>query len=48
MRTCGQMGIAVGYAGSLCKKYDTDPRGVYTDHIAELKNLIANTNPSDP
>lgn len=40
MNTTGQMGVAVGYAASLCKKYGTDPRGVYQSHIAELKNLI--------
>jgi len=40
MNTTGQMGVAVGYAASLCKKYGTDPRGVYQSHIGELKNLI--------
>jgi len=40
MRTCGQMGIAVGYASSLCKKYNTNPRAVCTDHIDKLKKLI--------
>jgi hypothetical protein len=40
MNTTGQMGVAVGYAASLCKKYNTDPRGVYKDHIAELQRLI--------
>lgn len=40
MKTTGQMGIATGYAASLCKKYNTDPRGVYKDHIAELRKLI--------
>ncbi len=44
MNTTGQMGVAVGYAASLCKKYSTDPRGVYQAHIAELKNLIYNDN----
>ena len=46
MNTCGQMGIATGYAASLCKKYDTNPRGVYTNHITELKELVANTTQS--
>jgi hypothetical protein len=41
MNTTGQMGVATGYAASLCKKYDTDPRGIYISHIDELKNLIA-------
>jgi len=40
MNTTGQMGVAVGYAASICKKYSTDPRGVYQSHIVELKNLI--------
>jgi hypothetical protein len=40
MNTTGQMGVAVGYAASLCKKYKTSPRGIYQNHIDELKNLI--------
>jgi hypothetical protein len=40
MNTTGQMGVAVGYAASLCKKYNTNPRGVYNSHIPELRNLI--------
>ena len=40
MNTTGQMGVAVGYAASLCKKYNTNPRGVYTGHIDELRKLI--------
>ena len=40
MNTTGQMGVAVGYAASLCKKYKTDPRGVYKNHIIELRKLI--------
>ena len=40
MNTTGQMGVATGYAASLCKKYNTNPRGVYQAHIAELKKLI--------
>ena len=40
MKTTGQMGIATGYAASLCKKYKTTPRGVYKNHIAELRHLI--------
>jgi hypothetical protein len=42
MNTTGQMGVAVGYAASLCKKYNTNPRGIYLHHIEELKNLIYN------
>ena len=41
MNTTGQMGVATGYAASLCKKYNTSPRGVYPTHIDELKKLIA-------
>lgn len=40
MHTTGQMGVAVGYAASLCRKYNTRPRGVYLNHIDELKKLI--------
>jgi len=40
MHTTGQMGVAVGYAAALCKKYNTNPRGIYIDHIAELRNMI--------
>jgi len=39
MRTCGMMGEVVGMAASLCKKHNTDPRGVYQYHLAELKEL---------
>jgi hypothetical protein len=40
MLTTGQMGIAVGYAASLCRKYDTTPRDVGKNHIGELRALI--------
>ncbi|UCE48000.1 MAG: FAD-dependent oxidoreductase, partial [Phycisphaerales bacterium] len=39
MRTCGMMGEVVGMAASLCKKHNTNPRGVYQHHLAELKEL---------
>jgi len=39
MRTCGMMGEVVGMAASLCKEHNTNPRGVYEDHLAELKLL---------
>jgi hypothetical protein len=39
MRTCGMMGELVGMAASLCKKYNTDPRGVYEEHLSKLKRL---------
>ncbi len=40
MHTTGQMGVAVGYAASLCKKHNTSPRGIYDNHIDELRELI--------
>lgn len=40
MNTCGQMGIAVGYAAVLCKKYSLDPREIAIQHIKELQALI--------
>ncbi len=43
MNTTGQMGVAVGYAASLCKKYNTNPRGIYEKHLDELKSLIFNS-----
>jgi hypothetical protein len=39
MRTCGMMGELIGMAASLCKKHNTDPRGVYQNHLAKLKQL---------
>ncbi len=41
MHTTGQMGVAVGYAAFLCKKYNTEPREIYLSHIKELQNLIS-------
>ena len=49
MRTCGMMGEVVGMAASLCKKHNTDPRGVYQRHLDELKGLaIRGIGKSDP
>jgi hypothetical protein len=42
MRTCGMMGELVGMAASLCKKYNTDPRGVFQDHLGGLKQIAKN------
>jgi hypothetical protein len=39
-RTTGMMGEVVGMAASLCKRHDTDPRGVYQLHLDELKQLM--------
>lgn len=42
MNTCGQMGVAVGYAASLCKAYGCLPRDIYRSaaKTAELQLLI--------
>lgn len=40
MNTTGQMGVAVGYAAALCSVYNTSPRGIYQNHIDELRSLI--------
>jgi len=40
MRTGGCMGEIVGMAASLCKKYDGDPRDVYTNYLDDLKKLM--------
>lgn len=43
MNTCGQMGIATGYAAALCKKYGLEPREIGSQHIEELQGLIGYT-----
>lgn len=40
MRTTGQMGAAVGFAASLCKKYKVNPRTIYQKYLTEYMNLI--------
>ena len=40
MRTTGQMGAAVGFAAALCKKYDVNPREIYTGYLDEYLALI--------
>jgi hypothetical protein len=40
MLTCGQMGIATGYAAALCKKHGAMPREVGKKHVTELRKLI--------
>ncbi|WP_111708294.1 FAD-dependent oxidoreductase [Lutibacter citreus] len=40
MLTTGQMGAAVGYAASICKKYKTTPRAVYQKHLNEYMKLV--------
>lgn len=39
MNTCGQMGVATGFAAGLCIKHGVDPRVVGKKHIAELREL---------
>ena len=41
MRTTGMMGELLGYAAYLARKYDTTPRGVYQDHLEELKYMLS-------
>jgi hypothetical protein len=40
MRTGGMMGEVVGMAAHLCARHRTDPRGVYKEHLEELKGLL--------
>jgi hypothetical protein len=40
MNTCGMMGEVVGMAAAICKEQSTTPRGVYKDHLAELKKRM--------
>ncbi|MFE6968507.1 FAD-dependent oxidoreductase [Isoptericola sp. NPDC057653] len=57
MATCGAMGQAAGTAAALCVEHGTTPRGVYTDHLDELRQTllrwdapavgIANADPHD-
>ncbi len=40
MRTTGMMGEVVGMAASLVKKHNSNPRGIYENHLEELKELM--------
>ena len=40
MKTCGQMGIATGYAAALCGQHRVTPREVGKKHIQALRELI--------
>jgi hypothetical protein len=40
MRTTGIMGEIVGMAASVASKHKTNPRGVYQNHLDELKVLM--------
>jgi len=39
-KTTGQMGIAVGAAAFLCRRFNTTPRGVYQEHLTELQDIV--------
>ncbi len=41
----GSMGVAVGAAAFLCQKYDTYPRDIYQNHLAELRAIVTETHP---
>ena len=40
MRTLGELGEVAGLASSVCKKYGCTPRQVYTEHLADLIELM--------
>jgi len=40
MRTTAMMGEVVGMAAGVCKEYNTTPRGVYEDHLAQLQAVM--------
>lgn len=40
MRTTGMMGEVVGMAASLCCKHGQTPRGIYQNHLEELKVMM--------
>ena len=41
MRTTGMMGEVVGMAASICRRHNCRPRGVYANHLDELKGLMS-------
>ena len=41
-RTTAMMGEVVGMAASICIRQGTDPRGVYKNHLDDLKKLMIN------
>lgn len=40
MNSICMMGELIGYAAGLAKKYNTTPRGVYENHLEELKEML--------
>ena len=43
MNTCAQMGVATGYAASLCIQHNANPRTIGKKHIKELREIIGYT-----
>ena len=41
MRTLGMLGEVVGMAAAICTQHECLPRGVYTDHLEELKAMMS-------
>ncbi len=39
MNTCGQMGVATGFAAALCKQHQVDPATISAHHITALRQL---------
>ncbi len=46
INTCAAMGQAIGTAAYLCKKHNENPRGIYKNHIEELKRRLKADNQS--
>ena len=46
MRTLGMLGEVVGLASSICKKYNCNPRLVYTSYLEDLKKKMQEGVPS--
>ena len=40
MRTLGMLGEVVGLAAAICRRHDCLPRGVYEEHLAELRDAM--------
>ncbi len=41
MNTLGMVGVVVGRAAAIAVKHDATPRGVYENHLGELKKVLA-------
>lgn len=48
MRTTGMMGEVVGMANAIMKEHQCLPKDVYTDHLAQLKQLMTEGVPGAP